>query len=40
MLETNMAANQHGNKANMADISKLNKDRHQKHLTKVNQNGI
>ena len=29
MAETNMAANQPGNKANMADLSKWNKDHHQ-----------
>ena len=29
MAETNMAANQPGNNANMADIPKENKDEHQ-----------
>ena len=29
MAETNMAANQQGNKANMADIPEYNKDHHQ-----------
>ena len=29
MAETNMAANQQGNKANMANIPKQNKDHHQ-----------